>query len=282
MTSVLVAGASGYLGQHLVKSLSQGNFQVAALLRNKNKINHLNGFVKTYIEAEVTKPDTLKDKLQKIDVVVSTIGITKQRDGLTYMDVDYQANLNLLKEAQKCSVKKFIYVSVFNGEKLKNLRIIQAKLKFADALKSSGMDYLIVNPNGYFSDVSEIFKMAERKTVYLFGDGKFKVNPIDGKDLADTIVKNINSDKKEIEVGSPEILTQNQIAEIAFDVLGYDNKIRYVPTWVTKLLLAFLRFFTPVKVYGPIEFFMTVLTMDMVCDTYGKITLKEYFETLKK
>lgn len=37
------------------------------------------------------------------------------------MDVDYQANINLLKNAQQAGVSKFIYVSVLNGEKLDNL-----------------------------------------------------------------------------------------------------------------------------------------------------------------
>ena len=281
MKSVLVAGASGYLGQNLVKSLFAHNYNVAALLRNKSKIRHLDNNINTYIEAEVTKPETLKGKLKDVDVLISTIGITKQRDGLTYMDVDYQANLNLLNEAQKSGVKKFIYVSVFNGHKLRNLKIIQAKLKFVEALKSSGMNYLIINPNGFFSDISEIFHMAEKKTVYLFGNGLFKGNPIDGRDLADVIVENIDSDKEQIEAGGPEILTQNQIAELAFEVLGFEKKIRYIPVWVSRFLLVFFRLLTPVKIYGPIEFFMTVLTMDMVCDTYGKITLKEYFETLK-
>lgn len=282
MRSVLVAGASGYLGQRLVQSLSENNFRVTALVRIKNKIKHLDKYVAKYIEAEVTKPETLKDTINEIDVVISTVGITKQRDGLTYMDVDYRANLNLLNEAQKCGVKKFIYVSVFNGHKLKDLKIIQAKLKFAEALRSSGMPYLIINPNGFFSDVSEIFRMAEKNTVYLFGDGNLKANPIDGKDLADNIVQNIDSDKKEIEIGGPEILTQNQIAEIAFDVLDKKKKIRYIPIWMSRFLLKIIRFFTTVKIYGPIEFFMTVLTMDMIADSYGKTTLKEYFKTLKK
>ena len=56
---------------------------------------------------------------KNIDVVISTVGITRQKDGLTYMDVDFQSNVNLIDEAKKEGVKKFIYISVLNGEKLR-------------------------------------------------------------------------------------------------------------------------------------------------------------------
>ena len=54
------------------------------------------------------------------------------------MDVDYQANLNLLNEARESGVRKFIYVSVLNGEKLRHLKICDAKEMFVEELKKSG------------------------------------------------------------------------------------------------------------------------------------------------
>ena len=65
------------------------------------------------LEAQVTQPETLKGICENIDVVISTVGITRQKDDLTYMDVDFQSNVNLIEEAKKGGVKKFIYISVF-------------------------------------------------------------------------------------------------------------------------------------------------------------------------
>ena len=67
-------------------------------------------------------------------MVISTVGITRQKDGFTYMDVDYRENANLLSEAKRSGVKKFIYVSVLNGEKLSNLKICEAKERFVTEL----------------------------------------------------------------------------------------------------------------------------------------------------
>ena len=57
------------------------------------------------LEAQVTQPETLKGVCKNIDVVISTVGITRHKDGLTYMDVDFQSNVNLIEEAKE-GVKK--------------------------------------------------------------------------------------------------------------------------------------------------------------------------------
>lgn len=82
----------------------------------------------------MTKSETLNGICKDVDVVISAVGITRQKDGLTYMDVDYQANVNLINEAKRNGVKKFIYISVLNGEKLRGLKICEAKEKLVDYL----------------------------------------------------------------------------------------------------------------------------------------------------
>ncbi len=103
------------------------------------------------LKDEVTVSESIKGCCEGIDVVISTVGITRQKkDGLTYMDVDYQGNMNLLNEAKRSGVKKFIYVSSLNGGKLKHLKICHAKEKFVEELKKSELDYSVIRPNGFF------------------------------------------------------------------------------------------------------------------------------------
>jgi hypothetical protein len=52
----------------------------------------------TINQAEINQPDTLKVICHIINVLISSVGITRQREWLTCMNVDYQANANLLKE----------------------------------------------------------------------------------------------------------------------------------------------------------------------------------------
>jgi len=212
---------------------------------------------------------------------LGTLAITKQKDGLTYMDVDYQANMNLLRQAQQSGVEKFIYVSALNGENLKHLKICEAKERFVEQLKKSGIDYCVVRPHGFFSDMSELYHMAKKGRIYLFGNGELKGNPIHGEDLAEACVDAIENSNKEINIGGPEVLTHNEIAITAFDALGKKPKITYLPDWIRLAILKIVRTFTGSKIYGPIEFFLTVMAIEMIAPQYGKHTLKEYYTKLR-
>ncbi len=281
MKKVLIAGATGYLGRHVVQEFKKQGYWVRVLTRDPQKLEGLDQFIDEAFIGEVTDPGSLQNICKDIDVVFTSIGITKQKDNLTYMDVDYQANLNLLQEARTERVSKFIYVSVFNSGKLKDLKCVQAKSRFEKELKVSGMDYSIVYPNGFFSDMLEYLKMAEHGKGYVFGAGEYQINPIHGRDLAEVCVKAANTKEKEIEVGGPDILTHNEILRIAFDVKGKKTKISRIPLWIIELTKRLLTAVTSVKTYGPIEFFMTVCATNMVAPTYGKYHLRDFFELNK-
>lgn len=278
MKKVLVAGATGYLGRYLVQELKKQGYWVRALARNTKKLQDIKNSIDEVFEGEVTKPETLSGLCKDIDIVISTVGITRQKDGLTYMDVDYQGNKNVLDIAIQNKVKKFIFISVLNAQKMGHLKGIEAKLFFEEELIKSGLDYVIMRPTGFFSDMMEFLNMAKKGRVSLFGTGENKINPIHGADLAEACVKAIIETNKEINIGGPEIFTFNKIAELALTIQNKPIKISRLPMWMIKIILPLMRTFTSSRTYGPIEFMMTVMTMDVVGDKVGKHRLKYYFE----
>lgn len=282
MNRVLLAGATGYLGGYIAKELLRKSYPVSVIVRNLQKLKENNIEASDILEAEITQRESIRGCCENIDIVISSVGITKQKDGLSYLDVDYQANLNLLQEAKRSGVKKFIFVSVLNGENLRHVKICDAKELFVDQLKKSGLDYCIIRPNGFFSDMTEFYTMAKKGRVYLFGDGELKTNPIHGEDLAVVCEGAIDKPEREIKVGGPEILTHNQIAALAFDILGVEPKITHIPNWVRMGTLKMLRLFAGSKAYGPIEFFLTVMAMDMIAPEYGRHTLREFFTDINE
>ncbi len=282
MNKILIAGATGYLGNYIAQELKQQNYYTKVLVRNPKKFELSGTKADEIVQAEITDKSTLEDCCGDIDVVISSIGITKQKDGLSYMDVDYQANLNLLEVAKRSGVKKFIYISLLNGEKLRQLKICEAKEKFVDELKKSGLDFCIIRPNGFFSDMTEFYNMAKNGRIYLFGDGNLKSNPIHGEDLAKICVSAIDSNDKEIEAGGPETLTQNEIANVAFDAVGKRPKITHIPDGLRRIIISMARIFLNSNKYGPIEFFMNVMAIEMVAPEYGEHTLYDYFHGLEE
>jgi uncharacterized protein YbjT (DUF2867 family) len=281
MKRIVIAGGTGYFGGYMIKKSKEAGYEVVAISRSKKRIAHLKAYIDELVIADISNPRELQGIMKDADLVVSSVGITKQKDGMTYMDVDYQCNKNLLDEAIDAGVKSFMYIAALNGEHLRDLKIIEAKERFVDVLLSTKLKAYIIRPSGFFSDINEFYKMAKKGRVYVFGHGQFKANPIHGSDLADFCVEKLKGASGTYEIGGPEILTQIELGEIAFDVLGKPVKIAKIPLVMVRVIKKLVVLMTKQTFYGPVEFFLTVLTRDMVAPKYGKQTVRKFFSTQK-
>ena len=282
---ILLAGATGYLGQYILAALLREEYPTRIVVRNKSKLSPalLTHPLLEVVEAEVTEPDTLRGVCKGVHKVISTIGITRQKDGLTYEQVDFQANKNLLDEALREGVRKFIYVSVFKGEAMRHIAIGAAKERFVDTLKASGLDYCIIRPSVFYSYMTLFFEMAKAKKdeILLFGKGQYAMNPIHGEDLAEVCVAQLERYEREVNVGGAEIFTQTEMVRLAFEVLHKPANISYLPNWVRRLILKMGKYLLPKSIYGGMEFVLTIMAMDVVAPMQvGKHRLKAFFESL--
>ncbi|MEZ8379973.1 SDR family oxidoreductase [Vibrio splendidus] len=279
---ILLAGATGYLGRHLIEALQACDADFKAQARSADKLKDL-GLNDSQIQiAQVTDSDSLKGCCDGVDIVISCVGITRQKEGLSYMDVDYQANLNLLEEAERAGVKKFVYVSAFRANVIKSVRLLEAKERFAcRLLVSEQLAPCVVRPNGFFADIEEFYNMAQSGRVYLFGSGDVRLNPIHGADLADFILASLPNAEKELDVGGPDALSATQIAALAFQSQGKMTRITYIPDCVRKLALSVIRRLPENRV-GPAEFFLSAMEGDAVAPCVGKHHLSDHFSQLNK
>ncbi|WP_353499672.1 SDR family oxidoreductase [Vibrio sp. CB1-14] len=274
---ILVVGATGYLGQHIVKELRVQGASFKALVRNPNKLEALGLDSSQIVKAQVTDPNQLIGQFCDIDVVISCLGITRQRDAVTYMDVDYQANLNVLEAAEKSGVKKFIYISAFGAERHQNVRLLAAKERFARKLLSSNaLKPCVIRPNGFFSDLKEIYNMTAKGKGYLFGQDGVRVNPIHGADLARFCIEAIGRTELELAVGGPEVLSTREMIELSFSAQRTEPKIVVLPDLVRKVGLVVAKRL-PEKWGGSAEFFLTKMAQDAITPRYGQQTLGDYY-----
>ena len=279
-TTVLVAGATGYLGRHIVNQYLSMGWNVRALVRNAEAARKSGLDATELFEGEATNPLTLCGAMDGVDLVISTLGITRQRDGLSYWDVDYQANANLLVDALAAGVDRFAYVHVLNAHKMQNIPLVAAKQAFVDRLQASPIKSTVVAPSGFFSDMGDFLNMAESGRVFLFGSGNLKLNPIDGADLAEVIASAIWDGRDYVPVGGPDTLSQNELAEAAFKALGQRAKITHLPDFLRRSALKLLPYVTPAAVHGPALFFLSALGMNMVGKTHGNKRIADHFAEL--
>lgn len=274
---VLIVGATGYLGKQLVHAAKRVGHEVRALARDPSR---LPADVDEVFVAEATDPDSLAAICDGVDVVISALGITRQRDGLTYEAVDYAANRNVLNEALKAKVERFAYVHVLNAGRMLNVPMVKAKARFAEELRQAPIASTIINPSGFYSDLGEVLKMVQCGRVYLFGNGNTHVSPISGRDMAEVCISAIDDQVDTIDVGGPETLTFNEVARLAFKVLNQPAKITHLPLGLGKLAVRLAKLLGFGKTVGAFEFFVAASGIDMDAPNFGNQILEQHFATM--
>jgi len=276
MSVVVVAGATGYLGSHVVQALVREGHHVRALARPGKTVP---GAQET-IHVHVTQPEQLQGVLEGADAVFSALGITRQTDKVRYEDIDYTANMHLLREAERSGVTRFGVVSVVHPEALQGLAIIDARERFVRALHASEVSSLVVRATGFFSDLAEVFAMAQHGRVWLVGDGQARINPVHGEDLGEATVRALFGTEAEVHVGGPAVYSYTAIAELAFDVLGRPPRITHVPVGLARAGLALVRPFHR-RAFDVGSFVVRGSQQDMLGEVQGRHTLRSFYEELR-
>lgn len=289
--TVVVAGSTGYIGKFAVVAFKAAGYRVRALTRSEEKLAKPGPFHAPAVRelcdevavAEITKPETLGDVMQGADVVFSSVGISRQRDMLSFEQVDYQCNRNLIDAAVAAGVPKFVYVSMWGADDpgLADLAITIAHEKVVRDLEASPLDYAVIRPGGYFSDMGVLMDMAKKGRSYIVGPGTNRFNPVHGLDVAEVAVAAVDSSEKVHGIGGPDVFTQNEAAELAFEVLGKEPKLTHIPMGLMRFGVRIVRLLS--TQFGDLfDFIVTAGEIDGVAPCNGKRTLRAHFEELAK
>jgi uncharacterized protein YbjT (DUF2867 family) len=283
MKTILLAGATGHLGRLVAQELKAQGYVVHAIARQPSKLASLN--LDKVISADLTDLISLQDSCRDIDAVISCAGASMNvgnfGDKKSFYEVDYQGNLNLLNEAKKSSVQKFVYVSLAGADKLRHVEYADAHEKFVEVLKPSGLTYSVVRPTGFFSFLLELLTFAKRGFGVSIGDGSCKTNPIHEADVARACVEALESNGTEMVVGGPDIFTRKETSLLAFEALGKKPRLMTVSPRLFKTMIAPLKL-TNKRIYALMDFGIAVTQIDCVVPTYGTRHLRDYFATHAK
>lgn len=273
---IFLAGANGYIGNRLCNELIQhGHSVIAADIRFSPLDNpNFNGADKLIINA--CNPESLKNTMMGCDLLISCIGLEKPSKTLSYWDIDFKGNKNLLEAAKEQMVKKFVYISVIHADLNAKSELVRAKASFEKELIESGLEYCIYRPTGYFKDIVNLFyKKALTGKILLIGNGTHKMNALHPDEFAQYICQSCIDLKGIHEIGGCEILTYNDLASFCFSLVGKKEQITHVPILIFKCLILFLKLKN--KELVPImDFSLWTMNQDLVAKEIGKTGIKEY------
>jgi divinyl chlorophyllide a 8-vinyl-reductase len=245
-----VAGATGYIGREIVKRALKRGYTVHASVRPNSKaaLPHNDRLIFDVIQAERDKTAfNIPTGASVISCISSRTGTAKDAH-----NIDYQMNMALLNYARASDANVFLMLSAICVQKPK-LAFQHAKLKFEDALQTSGLQYSIVRPTAYFKSLTGQIKRVEKNLPFLFfGDGtETACTPISKRDLAEFILNTVQqpaSWNKILPIGGPQpALTPANMAAIISEIYNKPTVTRSVSPQIFDVLRTLIAPLRPIS-----------------------------------
>ncbi|MBK6978063.1 MAG: NAD(P)H-binding protein [Cytophagaceae bacterium] len=280
MKKVILFGASGHVGRKVAEELARQHFELTVVIRNNAKAHYFKDIQAKIVNADVLKPDSLRGICHGQEVVISTLGKSVSPNDWskpTFRQVDLEGNGNILNEAQKSGVKKFIYLSAFHAEKYPDLNYFAVHEQFSRILINSGIDYSVIKPPAIYSAFLDMIDLASKGRLVSIGSGEFKTNPIYEGDLAKIIVDNIHQTNSIVEAGGKNIYSRIQMLEIIQQNVNPANKIQKLPLKLVKMVLPVLSIINK-NAYDKFAFFLKVMNTDTLAPQIGEQSFEEYIK----
>ena len=245
--TVLLAGATGYIGRAVAAELVGRGYRVVALVRGTSDRSGAPGLPGCEVRvARVTDPAELEVALADLraGAIVSCVA---SRNGAPddAWRVDYRANQHLLSAADRLGADKFILLSAICVQK-PLLAFQHAKLAFEKELQESGLDYSIVRPTAFFKSLSgQIERVRQGKAFIVFGNGtETACKPIGERDLASFMADCLEQNRfrnRVLPIGGPgDALTPREQGALLFELTGMPPKYRKVPAGMFDAVIALL------------------------------------------
>ena len=156
---VLLAGATGKNGSVILEQLQTNpDFRVRAMTRDAAAATAKFGNKVEWVEADVTKPETLGPALKGVTYVINAVAASNKDEANFPVKVDLEGTRNLAAAAKKVGVKRFVIITssvsgqVDNPMNKRGNDVIIYKGKAEEALIASGVPYTIVGPAGMNSN----------------------------------------------------------------------------------------------------------------------------------
>ena len=254
---IVVTGASGYVGSHVVRRLVEMGKPVRALIRSRQraeKEGRLAGLTVEWVEGDVTRPETLPPAMAGATAVVHTVAIAIEKGGRTYEEVNYQGTVNVVEAAKAAGVRRFINVSQLGASSRLPYRFLASKGKAQEYVAASGLDWTAFRPSviwGPEDEFANTFARLIRLTPFIFpivGDGQAKFQPVWVEDVVACIVKALDDPGtigQEYELGGPEVLTLEEIERRTLRALGAKRLLVRFPLPLIRLAVALMEALLP-------------------------------------
>ena len=219
---ILVTGATGFVGGHVVHALRAAGKDVRVLVRNPRKGAQLRTWGIELVEGDMTDAQSLKRAVEGCDTVVHLVAIRQGRRE-EFRRVMVEGTRELVTAARGAGVRRFVLMSALGTtEATKDLvPYYWAKWEMEQEVERSEMPYVIFRPSFIFARDGGILptfiKLARLAPVTpIIGSGEQRLQPIWIDDVAAYFAASTEEGAvtgRTFELGGPDVVSWNEFWE---------------------------------------------------------------------
>ncbi len=220
---LLLTGATGFIGGHLLGHLADGPTPLRALVRPGSARQFLERRGVAIAEGDVTSPRTLTAACEGVTTVVHLVGMMHEPAGQTWEFVVAEGTRSMVKAAAAAGVERFLYVSAIGARLDAPSRYHQTQALAEGFIKAAPMEYVIVRPSLVYGPGDTLLPMYLSYPVPIVGDGQIMVQPLHVDDLARILAAAaVRRDivNQTFEVGGPDAMSFNDFVATIGRVTG--------------------------------------------------------------
>jgi uncharacterized protein YbjT (DUF2867 family) len=245
--TVLVTGATGFIGPHVVHALRAREIPVRALVRDRSRSSRLVAWGAELVEGDVTDPASLRAAATGVDAVVHLVAIIKGSRA-DFERVMAQGTRNVVAAAEAAGVRRFVLASALGlNERSKDaVPYFAAKWEMERAVQASSVEHVILRPSFVFGRDGGVLPTFVRLARFapvtpIVGPGTQRLQPVWVEDLAEYYVRSIDLPEaagRTFDVGGPDAPTWNEFWDRLKRVLGTRRPSLHVPFGVMRVQAA--------------------------------------------
>ena len=240
---VLVTGATGFVGRHLVRRLCSDGQPVRCLVRPDSDCSVLPVGDVEIAQGAVTDRGSLVDAMNGIEAVVHLVGIIVERGPATFEAVHVSGTGNVVAAAVQAGVRRFVYVSALGTGPRAAARYHRTKWQAEELVRGGAeaahlpYEWSIIRPSIIFGE-GDGFTRSIRALLHkgpfipIAGSGRTRLQPIFIDDLTACIAWCLTHEEavgQTYEVGGPDLLTFERLVDLVAQQLAVRKRKLHVP-----------------------------------------------------
>ena len=245
---VLVVGGTGTLGRQIARRALDEGHEVRCMVRTPRKASFLQEWGVELTRGDLLEPASLDYALEGVDAVIDA-ATSRPDDPKSIYETDWDGKLNLLRACERAGVKRFVFLSLLDADKHRDVPLMDIKYCTEKLLRESELDYTVLQGAAFMQGVISQFAIPvlESQTVWVSGSPTSiaYMNTQDMARFAVSALDHPDTIRKTFPVVGPKAWNTGEVVQLCELASGKSARVFRVPPALLDLTAGICSFFEP-------------------------------------